>query len=155
MWSAPCPVLGSGPIDTNSDNRKSVFYVVRAIPSAGQRANRHAFWHVACVFCAAWSDPQLYKGASLKEQEIPVWRRGRIPPPWDSKIWSQVPRDSNPRKNAQARASSTYKRQTRPLVREGAPQEQNRNCHTSNKDLVVSLKWVLYSKTDWPADRRS
>jgi hypothetical protein len=46
-------------------------------------------------------------------------------------------------------------RQTRPLVREGAPQEQDRNCHTSNKDLVVSPKWVLYSKTDWPADRRS
>jgi hypothetical protein len=46
-------------------------------------------------------------------------------------------------------------RQTRPLVREGAPQEQDRNCHTSNKYLVVSPKWVLYSKTDWPADRRS
>jgi hypothetical protein len=42
-----------------------------------------------------------------------------------------------------------------PLIREGAPQEQNRNCHTSNKDLVVSPRWVLYSKTDWPADRRS
>jgi hypothetical protein len=25
----------------------------------------------------------------------------------------------------------------------------------SLKDLVVSPKWVLYSKTDWPADRRS
>jgi hypothetical protein len=25
----------------------------------------------------------------------------------------------------------------------------------SNKDLVVSPRWVLYSKTDWPADRRS
>jgi hypothetical protein len=53
------------------------------------------------------------------------------------------------------RTSSTYKRPTRPLVREGALQEQDRNCHTSNKDLVVSPKWVLYSKTDWPAGRRS
>jgi hypothetical protein len=44
---------------------------------------------------------------------------------------------------------------TRPLVTEGAPQEQDRNCHTSNKDLVVSPRWVLCSKTDWPADRRS
>jgi hypothetical protein len=34
------------------------------------------------------------------------------------------------RKTALARASSIYKRQTRPLVREGAPQEQDRNCHT-------------------------
>jgi hypothetical protein len=53
-----------------------------------------------------------------------------------------------------ARASSIYRSQTRPLVREGAPQEEDRNCHTSNKDLVVSPKWVLYSKKDWPADRR-
>jgi hypothetical protein len=52
-------------------------------------------------------------------------------------------------------ANSIYKRQTRPLVREGAQQEQDRHCHTSNKDPVVSPKWVLYSKTDWPADRRS
>jgi hypothetical protein len=74
---------------------------------------------------------------------------------WDSKIWSQVPRDSDPRKSALARASSIYKGQTRPLVREGAAQEQDRNCLTCNKDLVVSPRWVLCSKTDWPADRRS
>jgi hypothetical protein len=74
---------------------------------------------------------------------------------WESKIWSQVPRDSDSRKTALARASNTYKTQTRPLVREGAPLEQDRNCHTCNKDLVVSPRWVLYSKTDWPADRRS
>jgi hypothetical protein len=24
-----------------------------------------------------------------------------------------------------------------------------------NKNLLVSLRWVLYSKTDWPTDRRS
>jgi hypothetical protein len=74
---------------------------------------------------------------------------------WDSKIWSRVPRDSDQREIALARASSIYKRQTRHLVREGAPQEQDRICHTSNKDLDVSPKWVLYTKTDWPADRRS
>jgi hypothetical protein len=79
----------------------------------------------------------------------------RTPTACDSKIWSQVPRDSDPRKTALARASSTYKRQTRPLVREGALQEQDRNCHISNKYLVVSPKWVLCSKTDWSADRRS
>jgi hypothetical protein len=73
----------------------------------------------------------------------------------DSKIWSQVPRDSDQRKTALARASSIYKGHTRPLVREGAPQEQDCNCHTCNKDLVVSPRWVLCSKTDWPADHRS
>jgi hypothetical protein len=38
--------------------------------------------------------------------------------------------DSDPRKTALTRASSIYKGQTRPLVREGAPQEQTRNCQT-------------------------
>jgi hypothetical protein len=47
---------------------------------------------------------------------------------WDSKIRSRIPRDSDPRKTALARANSIYKRQTRLLVREGAPQKQDRNC---------------------------
>jgi hypothetical protein len=41
------------------------------------------------------------------------------------------------------------------LSSERTPHKKNRNCHTSNKDLVVSPKWVHYTKTDWPADRRS
>jgi photosystem II stability/assembly factor-like uncharacterized protein len=45
------------------------------------------------------------------------------------------------------------KRQTRPLVRESAPHQQA--CDDSNKYLVVSPRSVLYSKTDWPTDRRS
>jgi hypothetical protein len=36
----------------------------------------------------------------------------------------------DPRKTALARASSTYKRQTHPLVREGDPRNQERNCQT-------------------------
>jgi hypothetical protein len=61
----------------------------------------------------------------------PMWRRGRIPPPW--------PCDSDPRKTALARTSSIHKRQTRPLVREGAPQKQDRNCQT-----------VINTWFDWP-----
>jgi hypothetical protein len=49
---------------------------------------------------------------------------------WDSKIWSQVPEDSDPRMTAVATASSYCKRQTRPLVREGAPHQQTHNCLT-------------------------
>jgi hypothetical protein len=49
---------------------------------------------------------------------------------WESKIWSWVPRVSDPRKTALARASSIFKRQTRPLIREGVPQKQDRNCQT-------------------------
>jgi hypothetical protein len=39
---------------------------------------------------------------------------------WDSKIWLRVQRDSDPRKTTLASASSLYKSQTRPLVREDA-----------------------------------
>jgi hypothetical protein len=46
---------------------------------------------------------------------------------WDSKLWSRVPKDSDPRKTIQVRTSSIYKRQTCALVREGAPQTQDRN----------------------------
>jgi hypothetical protein len=35
VWSAPRPVLGNWPIETHSDNRRRILYVVRAIPSAG------------------------------------------------------------------------------------------------------------------------
>jgi hypothetical protein len=62
---------------------------------------------------------------------------------------------------ALARASSTSKRQTHPLVREGDPRNQERNCQTysvfrtEKKNLVVIPGWVLYTKTDWPTDRRS
>jgi hypothetical protein len=89
---------------------------------------------------------------SLKSQTV---KYGRESQGTRTKERLRVPRDSDQRKIALARASNIYIRQTRPLVREGAPQEQDRNCHTSNKDLVVSPKWVLCSKTDWPADRRS
>jgi hypothetical protein len=47
---------------------------------------------------------------------------------WHSKMWSRVPRDSGPEKTALASTSIIHKRQTRPLVREGAPQKQDRNC---------------------------
>jgi hypothetical protein len=52
---------------------------------------------------------------------------------WDSKIWSRVPRDSDPRMTALARSSSNCKRQTRSLVRESAPHQQACNCLTVRK----------------------
>jgi hypothetical protein len=72
---------------------------------------------------------------------------------WDSKIWSRDPRDLDPTKTALARASSIYKWQTRPLVREGAPQKQDRNCQR-----VINI-WSWGSDgarhqdllTDWPS----
>jgi hypothetical protein len=68
---------------------------------------------------------------------------------WESKIWPRVPRDSDPRKTVRAEASSIYKRQTRPLVREGAPQKQDRNYQT-----VINI-WLWAPDgarlTDWPS----
>jgi hypothetical protein len=43
-------------------------------------------------------------------------------------VWSWVPRDSAPRRTALARTISNWKRQTRPLVREGVPHQQTRSC---------------------------
>jgi hypothetical protein len=37
----------------------------------------------------------------------------------------------------------------------GRPKSTNPQLSDNNKDLVVIPKRVLYSKTDWPADRRS
>jgi hypothetical protein len=75
----------------------------------------------------------------LKDKNMGTWPSKLVESLiWDSKIWPWLPRDSNPRMTALATASSNCKRQTPPLVWEGAPQEQDRNCHTSNKDLVVS-----------------
>jgi hypothetical protein len=65
----------------------------------------------------------------------------------DSKIRLRVPRKSDPRKTALARASSIYKRQTRPLVREGSPQKQDRKCQT-----VINM---LDTKTYWMTERQS
>jgi hypothetical protein len=75
---------------------------------------------------------------------------------WDSKIWSRVPRDSDPRKTALARVSSIYKRQTRPLVREGSPQKTRPYLPNSNKYLVVIPRWGSTPRltdwlTDWPS----
>jgi hypothetical protein len=35
------------------------------------------------------------------------------------------------------------------------PTPANPKLSDSNKNLVVSPRWVLHSKTDWPTERRS
>jgi hypothetical protein len=70
---------------------------------------------------------------------------------WDSKIWSRVPRDSDPR--TLARVSTIYKRQTCPLVREGAPQKQDCNCQTGLNIWSWAPDGARYQDllTDWPS----
>jgi hypothetical protein len=52
---------------------------------------------------------------------------------WDSKIWPWIPRDSDLRTTALARARSNYKWETHPLVKVGAPHQQTHNCLTVTK----------------------
>jgi hypothetical protein len=92
-----------------------------------------------------------------QKSDTEIWRRrqkgkSRI---WECKLWSRVPRDSDPRMAALARASSNCKQRTRPLVRESSPTSTNPQLSDSNKNLVISPRWVLDTKTDWPTDRRS
>jgi hypothetical protein len=56
-----------------------------------------------------------------------------------------TPGGSDPRMIALARPNNNCKRQTRPLVREGAV----------NKNLVLGPRRVLDTKTDWQTDRQS
>jgi hypothetical protein len=71
----------------------------------------------------------------------------------DSKIWPRVPRDSDQRKTALAKTSSIYKRQTHPLVREGAPQKEDGNCQR----VICSWSWAPDGARrqdlliDWPS----
>jgi hypothetical protein len=70
-----------------------------------------------------------------------------------SQIWDSKIRDSDPRNTTLARASSIYKRQTRPLVREGAPEKQVRNCQR----VINIWSWTpdgarhQYLLIDWPS----
>jgi hypothetical protein len=57
------------------------------------------------------------------------------------------PKGLGPRKTALAKASSIYKWQTRPLVREGAPQKQDRNCQT----VIHIWSWA---PDGWLTDRQ-
>jgi hypothetical protein len=65
---------------------------------------------------------------------------------WESKIWSRVKRDSDPRKTTLARTSSIYKRQTRHLVRDGTPEKQDRDCQKSSRGSTPRLtNWLTIS----------
>jgi hypothetical protein len=72
---------------------------------------------------------------------------------WDSKIWSRVSNDSDPRKATLVKASRIYNRQTRPRVREGAPEKQDHNSQsvTSSHEPQMGLD----TRTYWMTGRQS
>jgi hypothetical protein len=90
-----------------------------------------------------------------------IWIRGPGPPGWgslrwDSKIWSWVLRDLDPRVTAldRPRSNCTSKLQTHPLVREGATYQETHNRQTENKNLVMGSRWGARHQdrlADWPS----
>jgi hypothetical protein len=112
------------------------------VPAGPDTRCERAGWLPAVSFCSAllcFCNPcgggveYLHRDSASRRRR----RKGKSQK-WDSKIWSRDPRDSDPRKTALARPSSIYKRQTRPLVREGAPQKQDRNCQT----IINNWSWA-------------
>jgi hypothetical protein len=63
------------------------------------------------------------------------------------------PKGLGPEKDCAVEAISIYKRQTRPLVIEGAPQKQDRNFQTEISGHEPQMG--LDTKTYWLTDRQS
>jgi hypothetical protein len=107
--------------------------------------------------CPIWDYiPKTNKANRLDLHRDPASRRRRRKRKsqiWDRKIWSRVPRDSDPWKTTLARTSSIYIRQTRHLVRECPPQKQDRNCQR----VILILSWtpdgarLQHLLIDWPS----
>jgi hypothetical protein len=72
---------------------------------------------------------------------------------WDSKYGGES-RGTRTQELLYWRAPAAIVNDRPVLSSESAPHQQTRNCLTVNKDLVVSPRWVLYSKIDWTTDRR-
>jgi hypothetical protein len=67
---------------------------------------------------------------------------------WDTKIWLWVPRDSDLRITALARASSNFKRRIPSLVGESAPHQQTCNCLT-----VIKMRY--WAPDGWLTPRQT
>jgi hypothetical protein len=163
------PFLGNGLV--NTFQHATIQVVVFSMWSAPRNSTELRFLYglrhatvQSCVFCE-WPMPRGYKierssvqnahprtrsfipcgGGTEYFNHNPASRRRRQKGKsrmWESKIWSRVPWDSDPRMTALAGASSNYKRQTR------RPSDRalhiNKLAADSNKNLVVSPRWVLY-----------
>jgi hypothetical protein len=95
--------------------------------------------HVTCVFydacpCCIYISEQTPCGGGVEylHRDPASLRRRRKGKSqiWDSKIWPWVLWDSDQKMTVVARASRNCKWQSRPLVREVAPNQQSHNCQT-------------------------
>jgi hypothetical protein len=78
----------------------------------------------------------------------------------DNKIWSWVLQESDPRMSVLERPSNSYKLQTHPLIREGAPYQEPVSSPTVIRIWPWALDGCLIPRQtgrliDWSTDRRS
>jgi hypothetical protein len=99
----------------------------------------------------SWNWPTDCRSQNQPQPQPPGW--GSLK--WDSKIWSWVLQDLDPRLTTLARPISNCmsKLQANPLVREGVPHQETLNCQ--RKNLVICTRWEPDTKMDWPIERRS
>jgi hypothetical protein len=116
-----------------------------------------------CVFCA-WSVPKYYRGNEGRLHELrtlrggefeylhrsPVSRRRRRK--GKSQIWDSVTRTQE---WLRWRGLAAIVNGRPVLSSERAPHINKPATNCNNKNLVVSPRWVLDTKTDWPTNRRS
>jgi hypothetical protein len=113
---------------------------------------------------AGWltNQPTLWAQSLYNQQSLSWWGKPG-PPGWgslknrDSDLWSWVPWNSDLRKAALAMPDKNGKLQTRLLVREGAPDQQSRNC-LKNNQRENGKNWSRVPDGcvgHWPTDCRS
>jgi hypothetical protein len=151
-------MLGNAPVNTFPPEVTKPTVEPRLLSS--QRFGKHIFVTTKHVHGFPWIRASLYKkpyrlfraypcGAGVEYlHRDPVCHRRRRKGKsqiWDSNIWPRAPRDSDPRKTVLARTINIYKRQACPLVREGAPRKQDRNCQT----LINIGRGSTPRLTDW------
>jgi hypothetical protein len=152
------PTLSSGraPPQRQNKNCQTVINIWSWAPDGVRRQDLLIDWPSVAMWLWLWlwlvSSPcgggveYLHRDPASRKRR----RKGKSQN-WDSKIWSRDPRDKGPRKTALARTNSIYKRQIRPLVREGASEKQDHTCQrVINTYLVMSPRWGSTPRlTDW------
>jgi hypothetical protein len=111
------------PTEANArNNRRAVFPVVHTALVVTQRCGKHiseALTQHATMDEEVFSvgdAPKLYN-EDLRQPASRKRRQKGKSLIWDSKIWSRVPRDSDPKMTRLAKASTNCKWQTHPVVR--------------------------------------
>jgi hypothetical protein len=147
-------LVNSAPIKTMAKNHVTCF--LRGLPYTTIELGFLCVWSVPSLCMKQW---RLFERitcvragpntSTMTLQVVGYDEKGSLKS--ESKIWSRIPKDMDPRKTALASASSIYKRQTRPIVRKGAPEKQDRNCQR----VINIWSWARDGPRhqDWLADR--